>query len=549
MNLRGCDAVSGRSRADLILQALLIAGSCMALVSFQTSWVAIVASCLFGAGLVLLRLAPLTCWSPVWPLRWPMRSCFSLLAWLGVPLASVLWDLELGAVVALCAALAAAAGFRRINFVRPLFLRALLFMWLAYMNGRWLWTGYLENNQGQFCGAYVSILALLFLSRLWFCLPTSVVPLVNTVVLLMVGLPLASLAYRPHPQAYLRPDDYRNYYSFEKAKGDPAAFARAEEYFFHCLNRLADDIAETNSQPPPYLKLRPNSHGYFGQCLITINSQGFRGREIPADKGDAYRIVALGESTTFGMTIEAGDRPWPELLEEMVHQRLKTRRQVEVINAGVFGYTLWDNLRRFSRQILPLKPDMIISYHGANGFHMIDRNLLRPLGVSPPDFEARPIRLAADFEHRIKLMLFRRRELKAPLHSPYLDKPLETRYAEAYRQLIKCAATNNARLVLAEYSMAVNQSSEPAVIDFYQGGNHFGDSVRGRIKANGVHSEIVQQLARQHPEVGLIDTHPRLDGEHQKFMDLVHFTQEGRKQLAENIFAGIKETLENELGR
>ena len=32
-----------------------------------------------------------------------------------------------------------------------------------------------------------------------------------------------------------------------------------------------------------------------------------------------------------------------------------------------------------------------------------------------------------------------------------------------------------------------------------------------------------------------------------KFVDLVHFTQEGRQQLAENFFAGIRATLEAEL--
>jgi hypothetical protein len=101
--------------------------------------------------------------------------------------------------------------------------------------------------------------------------------------------------------------------------------------------------------------------------------------------------------------------------------------------------------------------------------------------------------------------------------------------------------------MLADYSMAVTGNSQPAVIDFYQGGAP--DSVRGRIKANMVHSLILQQLARQHPEICLLDTHPHLDGEHEKFIDLGHFTQEGRRQLAENIFVGIRKTLEGDMGR
>jgi hypothetical protein len=39
-----------------------------------------------------------------------------------------------------------------------------------------------------------------------------------------------------------------------------------------------------------------------------INSRGFRDREFAADKGDSYRIVALGESTTMGATIAPDDQ-------------------------------------------------------------------------------------------------------------------------------------------------------------------------------------------------------------------------------------------------
>jgi lysophospholipase L1-like esterase len=162
-------------------------------------------------------------------------------------------------------------------------------------------------------------------------------------------------------------------------------------------------------------------------------------------------------------------------------------------------------------------------------------------------YEERPLKLAADFEYRIKVMRFLNRESQALHNRPAGANPMETKYAEAYRQLIQIAATNGIRLMLANYSMPVTWKSGPAVIDFYQGG--FRDPVPGWIKANLIHSQILQQLASQHPEVCLIDTHPHLDGEHEKFTDLMHFTQEGRRQLAENIFAGIRKTIENDIGR
>jgi lysophospholipase L1-like esterase len=60
---------------------------------------------------------------------------------------------------------------------------------------------------------------------------------------------------------------------------------------------------------------------------------------------------------------------------------------------------------------------------------------------------------------------------------------------------------------------------------------------------------MLEQLSREHPDVCCIDTHRNLDGEHEKFIDHVHLTQEGRQQLAENIYAGIEQTLRGELNR
>jgi lysophospholipase L1-like esterase len=304
-------------------------------------------------------------------------------------------------------------------------------------------------------------------------------------------------------------------------------------------------MADPKSELP--FRLRPNSHTVMMRCPISVNSLGFRGPEIAAAKDGAYRIVALGESTTFGMTLQPEDKPWPEVLEQIIRQRLKTRRPVQVINAGVPAYGIRDNLSRLPGEILPLQPDMIISYHGANGFRLISSAVLPASGPAPPVYRERPVKLAAEAEHRLRMLLFqyraRRRYVKA---EPTAANPLATRYAAAYRQLIECARTNGIRLALANFSMAVNQASDPRVVDFYQGGG--SRAAYGFMEANAVHSVIVSQLAAEHPEVCFIDTHPHLDGEHEKFIDLIHFTGEGERQLAENIFEGIREKLLQDIG-
>ena len=144
-------------------------------------------------------------------------------------------------------------------------------------------------------------------------------------------------------------------------------------------------------------------------------------------------------------------------------------------------------------------------------------------------------------------MRFRRREaVQLSPQPPDFGDPMRTEYAAHYRQLIGLAQTNGIRLVLANYSMAVNRQSDPDVIEFY---SQRASAISWVIKANEVHSAIVRQLTQECPDVGFVDTHPHLDGEHDRFIDLMHLTQEGRQQIAEEMYAGIEKILREELAR
>ena len=128
---------------------------------------------------------------------------------------------------------------------------------------------------------------------------------------------------------------------------------------------------------------------------------------------------------------------------------------------------------------------------------------------------------------------------------PDFLKPMEMAYADNYRELIRIAETNHIQLVLANYAMAVNSQSGSDLIQFHRGGF---PAIYSQIKANQAHSAIVQQLAAEHPDICFVDTHPRLDGEHEKFTDLMHFNKKGEEQLAETMFAAIRPILERDLG-
>jgi lysophospholipase L1-like esterase len=77
-----------------------------------------------------------------------------------------------------------------------------------------------------------------------------------------------------------------------------------------------------------------------GPSHFTINSQGVRGRELPA--GDAYRILAVGGSSTECLYLD-DTKAWPALLEKLL-QRSIAPREVWVGNVGKSGMNSRDHV-------------------------------------------------------------------------------------------------------------------------------------------------------------------------------------------------------------
>jgi lysophospholipase L1-like esterase len=383
------------------------------------------------------------------------------------------------------------------------------------------------------------------LTLLWFRLPAWLVMAMNTGLLLLILLPAVDFLTRPPQRIDPHPEVAGNAYLYDVAKKDPHAFRYWWGKYLGQYDKLMREVFMPDSGHGVPFRTRTNSETTFFQSRIRINSLGFRGDEISRDKGDTYRIVAMGESTTFGFTLTPEHLPWPEFLAQSIRERLAPGRQVEVINTGLPHHNLENNLYRLRTEILALKPDMIISYHGWNGFPWLYPSLPPIYEKHYPLFRERPLHLLAECEFRFKMFIFKRHlASKQVLEMPPVSRLLETKYADLYRELIDGARTNNIRLVVGNYSMAVNGNSDRNVCEFYR---EVFPSVYPAIKVNLMHTMLVKELVRQHPEVIYADTNPGLDGEYRKFIDLVHFAPDGDRQLAENFFAAIKGVLTTNL--
>ncbi|HEY8154893.1 MAG TPA: SGNH/GDSL hydrolase family protein [Myxococcota bacterium] len=112
------------------------------------------------------------------------------------------------------------------------------------------------------------------------------------------------------------------------------------------------------SDPELGWKHQPGTHTWGGS-RITINAQGLRGPELPLAKpAGSFRILWLGDSVLIGDKVADDDRIFPQL----VAKRLASSGSagVETVNAGVSGYSPWQEAAYLEKEGLRYGPDLIV---------------------------------------------------------------------------------------------------------------------------------------------------------------------------------------------
>lgn len=107
---------------------------------------------------------------------------------------------------------------------------------------------------------------------------------------------------------------------------------------------------------------------------LNINAHHFRSvtsnQEIePKKDSKKIRIVCMGDSRTFGILADEGrirfDNAYPQYLAQYFSQHAP-QTPIEIINAGVIGYSSSQGLRQLTTQILDLQADILIVNYGFN---------------------------------------------------------------------------------------------------------------------------------------------------------------------------------------
>jgi lysophospholipase L1-like esterase len=126
----------------------------------------------------------------------------------------------------------------------------------------------------------------------------------------------------------------------------------------------------------------PRPGATAGKCGDVINADGFRGPPARAEKPPGtLRVVALGDSTTYGMGV-CVDETW---VARLAHELPR----IEALDLGVIGFSAFQGARLLEGRGLVYRPDVVVAAFGAVNEAMpamgpdVEARFARSAGVRP----------------------------------------------------------------------------------------------------------------------------------------------------------------------
>ncbi len=306
---------------------------------------------------------------------------------------------------------------------------------------------------------------------------------------------------------------------------------------FFLLNRSLDYPEIFWRDSKLFWKFRPDqtiTSNFFEGRTYRINSSGFRGEEIPP-ASDKVRIVALGNSCTFGWGMD-DDAVFINQLGAMINGDGQLP-PVEIINAGIPGYSSFQGRRFLVSDIAPLRPDIALIMFAWNDQWAAADNI--------PDkdiqFASQAVLDIQNFFARFKLYgVLRRLILSATEES--LDNKLN-KENPVYRVGLDDFYANLNTMVqycIHEGIIPILMTSPiPALEKYYPPGSrspmhvyHHYYNLQTRDVARNSKSILIDLAAEFDMYDDLYDDAPK---------DPIHFNAKGHKLVAELIFKYLKE--------
>jgi len=127
------------------------------------------------------------------------------------------------------------------------------------------------------------------------------------------------------------------------------------------MTRYSNELKISSDNPLIGHVHRPNASSRLMGVRVDLNSDGFRDDEYPVERSQRYRIIALGDSLTFGWGV-----PKEEIFETLLEKELDSRRPTEIINFGTGNYNTEQEVNLFLEKGLKYHPDEVVIFYFIN---------------------------------------------------------------------------------------------------------------------------------------------------------------------------------------
>ena len=152
------------------------------------------------------------------------------------------------------------------------------------------------------------------------------------------------------------------------------------------------------------------SYRFTGGYPVAINADGYRGELVPIERsGDGVRLLALGDSTTFGTSV-ASESTWPQRLAVEMGERLGS--DVEAINGSMPAASLRELEHAYTNKWAAYKPDRVVIAISNNfvalSYTRRDQDARMPANgfIEPASSRARLIAQAKELYNRPAVLRF-----------------------------------------------------------------------------------------------------------------------------------------------
>lgn len=227
---------------------------------------------------------------------------------------------------------------------------------------------------------------------------------------------------------------------------------------------------------------------------VSTNELGLRNGPI-REKGERFRILAVGDSTTFGDWVN-DDETWPSQLQAILDPDADS---IEVVNAGVSGYSAFQGLTYLEEFGLNLDPDMVLACFGRNSERTWD-------GIS--DYE-RAEAMASSAQVLVRLI--RQRNKSQAEQTGARPRLTQQEFVKTLTKMKELCASRGVILILVAW---------PTKHDL--------------LSADATYLRLVHETGTQ-TGTPVVDLAPVAYGDVNSFFDFIHFNAQGCRMVAETL--------------